>query len=134
MFQRKKFFIIYFSLFFLLQPHLLEQREKCQEKHNEAKNLKDGIDRRSRLVTNILRKYLTDQEYNEYEHFIRMKSTLLMDTKDIEENINELEKQIQHYFNHSSTSMTNPPKSNSLSINLENFQTNNYSKPISTTA
>ncbi len=83
------------NFYFLFQTSLLERREKAQQKHDEAKSLKDGIDRRSRLVTNILRKYFSNEQYDDYEHFIRMKSTLLMDGKDLEENILILEKQIQ---------------------------------------
>lgn len=78
-----------------MQASLLDRREKIQEKHNEAKSLKDGIDRRSRVVTNILRKYLSAEQCDDYDHFIRMKSTLLIDAKDIEENIALLDKQRQ---------------------------------------
>lgn len=78
------------------QVHLLEQRTKIREKHDEAKTLKDGIDRRSRLVTKFLRKYLSNEQFDDYEHFIRMKSILLMDGKDLEENIAYLHKQFDH--------------------------------------
>jgi len=100
----------------ILRQIYLNNVKKIQQKHDEAKSLKDGIDRRSRLVTTILRKYLSNEEFDDYEHFIRMKSTLLMDTKDIEENIVFLQKQIpstNSHFNNSST---------------------NHCKPISTTA
>jgi protein Shroom len=109
----------------LFQANLLEQREKIQQKHDEAKTLKDGIDRRSRLVTNILRKYLSDEQFDDYEHFIRMKSTLLMDTKDTEETITFLQKQIQISLNSSSISH--------LENSLDHLPTN-YCKSISTTA
>ncbi len=102
---------------------MLEQREKIQQKHDEAKSLKDGIDRRSRLVTNILRKYFSDEQFDDYEHFIRMKSTLLMDAKDIEENIIFLQKQIQNFLHSSSISHFN---------HVDHLQTN-YCKSISTT-
>lgn len=85
----------------LFQVHLLEQRAKIREKHDEAKNLKDGIDRRSRLVTNFLRKYLSNEQFDDYEHFIRMKSNLLIDSKDLEENIAYLHKQFDHCRVHS---------------------------------
>ena len=82
--------------------------------------MKDGIDRRSRLVTTILRKYLSQEQFNDFEHFIRMKSILLMDEKDIEENLTFLQKQI----------LLNTSSNNSQ---FEYSQTN-FSKPISTTA
>ncbi|CAF0860685.1 unnamed protein product [Rotaria sp. Silwood1] len=98
------------------KANLLERREKIQEKHNEAKSLKDGIDRRSRLVTNILRKYLSDEQIDDYDHFIRMKSALLIDAKDFEENIAFLQKQIEILLNTSSLSSSSSPSSPSSSI------------------
>ena len=138
--------------FFLFQASLLERREKIQQKHDEAKSLKDGIDRRSRLVTNILQKYLSDEQFDEYDHFIRMKSTLLIDTTDIEENIALIQKQIQILLNTSSSSIVNNQQYSSTSSvsllenlqrsnstissssnNVDNVQTN-YFTTISTTA
>ena len=55
-------------------------------------------------MTNILRKYLTNEQFDDYEHFIRMISTLLMDAKDVEENISIVEKQI-----HILTAFGSPP-------------------------
>ncbi len=108
------------------QASLIERREKAQQKHDEAKSLKDGIDRRSRLVTNILRKYFSDEQYDDYEHFIRMKSTLLMDAKDIEENLFIVEKQIQILKNLSSKDLH-------TTNNNENLKRNSL-KIISSTA
>ena len=74
---------------------LLERREKIQQKHDEAKSLKNGIDRRSHLITNILRKYFSNEQIDDYDHFIRMKSTLLIDSQDIEEKIAFIENQLK---------------------------------------
>ncbi|CAF4212923.1 unnamed protein product [Rotaria magnacalcarata] len=130
-----------------LQASLLERREKIQQKHDEAKSLKDGIDRRSRLVTNILRKYFSDEQYDEYDHFIRMKSALLIDAKDIEENTAFIQKQIDILLNPSSSSSVvnnqqysstssislfeNLPRTNSISSSssshkIDNLQTNYF--------
>lgn len=57
-------------------------------------------------MNTILRKYFSNEQYDDYEHFIRMKSTLLMDEKDLEENIQILEKQIE-IFNQLSNSNEN---------------------------
>ncbi|CAF3613339.1 unnamed protein product [Adineta steineri] len=106
---------------------LIDRREKAQQKHDEAKALKDGIDRRSRLVTNILRKYFSNEQYDDYEHFVRMKSTLLMDEKDIEENLLTIEKQIEvlnHILIRDYQTLSNP---------AENLQTNSL-KFITSTA
>ena len=87
--------------------------------------MKDGIDRRSRTVTSILRKYFSNEQYDDYEHFIRMKSALLIDGKENEENMSIIEKQI-HIFNH--ILMTDYPH-----VSTDNLQTNSW-KPISSTA
>ena len=113
----------------MFQASLIEQREKIRQKHDEAKSLKDGIDRRSRLVTNILRKYYSNEQYDDYEHFIRMKSTLLMDEKDIEENILIIEKQIEILNKLLKSDFQNLHTSN----NGENFKSNSL-KIISSTA
>lgn len=135
-------------MIFFKQATFIERREKIQQKHDEAKALKDGIDRRSRLVTNILRKYFTDEQYDDYDHFIRMKSTLLIDGKDLEENIAFTQKQMEILLNKSSSpsNVNNQPYSSTSSISLfenltnsstsnklDNLQTNYYN-PISTTA
>ena len=114
---------------FLFQASLIDRREKAQQKHDEAKSLKDGIDRRSRTVTTILRKYFSNEQYDDYEHFIRMKSTLLIDGKENEENISIIEKQID-IFNH--ILMTDYPHV-STGNSADNLQTNSW-KPISSTA
>jgi len=115
--------------FFRLQTSLIERREKVQQKHDEAKSFQDGLDRRSRFVTNILRKYFSNEQYDDYEHFIRMKSTLLMDGKDIEENISIIEKQIEILNNLSIADFQNLSTSN----NAEILQRNSL-KSISSTA
>ena len=71
-----------------------DQRLKIQQKYDEAKYLKEGIDRRNRFLTTTLEKYFSKDHLDDYEYFIRMKSTLLMDKKDLEEQIVLLEKQI----------------------------------------
>ncbi|CAF1147644.1 unnamed protein product [Didymodactylos carnosus] len=53
----------------------------------ELRTLVDGIDRRSRIVCDILRQYLNDEQYVDYDYYIKMKSTLHMDLKDIEQQI-----------------------------------------------
>lgn len=100
---------------------LIDRREKAQQKHDEAKALKDGIDRRSRLVTNILRKYLTSEQFDDYEHFIRMISTLLMDAKDVEENISMVEKQIHILTTFASAPAVNSDPNHRYSSSMLDF-------------
>ncbi len=72
----------------------MSSRDQIQEKHEDAKSLKEGIDRRSKQVAVYLRKYLTSEEYADYEHFIKMKSKLTMESQEIEDKIKLGEEQL----------------------------------------
>lgn len=60
----------------------------------EAKVLKESIDRRSISVSSILCKYLNSEEYSDYDHFINMKAKLIMDLREIGEKIKLGEEQL----------------------------------------
>ncbi len=70
-------------------------RDQIREKHEDAKSLKEGIDRRSKAVAGYLRRYLTPDEFADYEHFIKMKSKLAMETQEIEDQIRLGEEQLK---------------------------------------
>ena len=65
------------------------------EQLNEAKRLKESIDRRSSAVSQFLRKYLGDDDYADYDHFVKMKSKLIMDSKEINDKVKLGEEQMQ---------------------------------------
>ncbi|XP_056638941.1 protein Shroom-like isoform X2 [Diorhabda sublineata] len=70
------------------------KRDKLLDQLEEAKKLKESIDRRSVNVSNILYKYLNSEEYADYDHFINMKAKLLMDSKEISDKIKLGEEQL----------------------------------------
>ncbi|KAJ8969204.1 hypothetical protein NQ317_012667 [Molorchus minor] len=70
------------------------KRDKLLEQLEEAKKLKECIDRRSVSVSNILYKYLNSEEYADYDHFINMKAKLIMDSKEISDKIKLGEEQL----------------------------------------
>ncbi|CAH0547735.1 unnamed protein product [Brassicogethes aeneus] len=77
------------------EKRILEsKRDKLQDQLEEAKKLKDCIDRRSVSVSNILYKYLNSEEYADYDHFINMKAKLIMDSKEISDKIKLGEEQL----------------------------------------
>lgn len=89
------FLNLFLNLFFLLFQRILEaKRDKLQDQLQEAKNLKECIDRRSVSVANILYKYLNSEEYADYDHFINMKAKLIMDSKEISDKIKLGEEQL----------------------------------------
>lgn len=54
---------------------------------DEAKILKENIDRRSAQVSSFLQKYLTVEEYADYHHFVKMKAKLIIDAREIDDKI-----------------------------------------------
>ena len=84
-----------FGFFSFHQTSLMIKRDEVSEKHGDAKLLKEGIDRRSVQVSGYLKKYLTSEEYDNYEYFIKMKSKLTMAQQEIEDKIKLGEEQLQ---------------------------------------
>ncbi|XP_066250853.1 protein Shroom isoform X1 [Euwallacea similis] len=77
------------------EKSILESKwNKLQDQLEEAKNLKESIDKRSVNVSNILYKYLSTEEYADYDHFINMKAKLIMDSKEIQDKIKLGEEQL----------------------------------------
>ncbi|XP_030765661.1 protein Shroom-like isoform X2 [Sitophilus oryzae] len=73
---------------------LESKRDKLQDQLEEAKKLKECIDKRSVNVSNILYKYLNSEEYSDYDHFINMRAKLIMDSKEINDKIKLGEEQL----------------------------------------
>ena len=65
------------------------------EQLDEAKRLKESIDRRSTMVSRFLQNYLSDSDYADYEHFVKMKAKLIMDSREISDKIKLGEEQLQ---------------------------------------
>ncbi|NWT44255.1 SHRM1 protein, partial [Rissa tridactyla] len=78
-----------------------EEKQSLNERHKllsrqreDAKDLKENLDRRERVVSGILAKYLTDQQLQDYRRFVQLKTSLLIEQKDLEEQIKFLEEQL----------------------------------------
>ncbi|XP_069620111.1 protein Shroom1 isoform X1 [Ranitomeya imitator] len=79
-----------------------EEMQSLKERHNllsrqreDAKDLKDNLDRRDQVVTGILAKYLSETQLQDYKHFVRLKTTYLIEQKDLDEKIKFLEGQLE---------------------------------------
>lgn len=70
------------------------KRDKLLEQLEEAKRLKENIDRRSRQVANLLSKYLSQDEFDDYTHFVTMKAKLVVDQRELEDKIKLGEEQL----------------------------------------
>ncbi|XP_050057324.1 protein Shroom isoform X5 [Aphis gossypii] len=74
---------------------LEEKKCKLTDQLEEAKELKENIDRRGDFVSTILSRYLTADEYSDYDHFIAMKAKLLIDAREIADKIQLGEEQLR---------------------------------------
>jgi len=74
---------------------LEEKKCKLTGQLEEAKELKENIDRRGDFVSTILSRYLTADEYSDYDHFIAMKAKLLIDAREIADKIQLGEEQLR---------------------------------------
>ncbi|KFU92305.1 Protein Shroom1, partial [Chaetura pelagica] len=79
-----------------------EEKQSLNERHKllsrqreDAKDLKENLDRRGRVVSGILAKYLTEQQLQDYQHFVQVKTSLLIEQKDLEEQIKFFEEQLE---------------------------------------
>ncbi|XP_015122984.1 uncharacterized protein LOC107045283 [Diachasma alloeum] len=73
---------------------LESKRDKLLEQLEEAKTLKINIDKRSSNVSAILAKYLNDEEFADYQHFINMKTKLIMDSRELQDKVKLGEEQL----------------------------------------
>ncbi|NWW66814.1 SHRM1 protein, partial [Ifrita kowaldi] len=75
----------------------LNARHKLlSQQREDAKDLKKNLDRRERVVSGILAKYLTEQQLQDYQHFVQVKTSLLIEQKDLEEQIKFSKEQLDN--------------------------------------
>ena len=80
----------------ILQASLILKKEKLQGQLTEAKNLQENIDRRSKVVHDILQKYLSTYELQDYEAFVMKKSKFIMENREISDRIALCEEQMRN--------------------------------------
>ncbi|XP_034168144.2 protein Shroom2 isoform X6 [Pangasianodon hypophthalmus] len=74
---------------------LMEKRKLLIQQHEDAKELKDNLDRRERVVYDILASYLQEENLADYEHFVKMKSALIIEQRKLEDKIKLGEEQLK---------------------------------------
>ncbi|NXM75289.1 SHRM1 protein, partial [Serilophus lunatus] len=72
-----------------------ERLKLLSQQREDAKDLKENLERRERVVSAILAKYLTEQQLQDYQHFVQAKTSLLIEQKDLEEQMKFLEEQLE---------------------------------------
>ncbi|XP_075937624.1 protein Shroom2 [Anarhichas minor] len=74
---------------------LAEKRKLLIRQHEDAKELKENLDRRERLVYDILAHHLPEDGLTDYEHFVKMKSALIIEQRKLEDKIKLGEEQLK---------------------------------------
>lgn len=63
--------------------------------HEDAKELKENLDRRERLVTGVMEAHLNAEHLDDYKHFVKMKSALIIEQRKLEDKIKLGEEQLK---------------------------------------
>nr|XP_027809822.1 protein Shroom2 isoform X3 [Marmota flaviventris] len=77
---------------------LLEKQRVLIQQHEDAKELKENLDRRERIVFDILAAYLSEDSLADYAHFVKMKSALIIEQRELEDKIHLGEEQLKCLF------------------------------------
>ncbi|XP_053929957.1 protein Shroom2 isoform X1 [Cuculus canorus] len=77
------------------QRTLVEKQKLLTQQHEDAKELKENLDRRERIVFDILANYLSEENLADYEHFVKMKSALIIEQRELEDKIKLGEEQLK---------------------------------------
>ncbi|XP_068165212.1 protein Shroom2 isoform X2 [Antennarius striatus] len=74
---------------------LTEKRKLLMRQHEDAKELKENLDRRERLVSIIMEAHLDAESLDDYRHFVKMKSALIIEQRKLEDKIKLGEEQLK---------------------------------------
>ena len=79
-------------IYFLFQEQLRVKRDKLADQLEEAKKLKQNIDKRSFTVLSMLRKYFsitqnTEEILADYDKFIKTKARLIIETRQLNDKV-----------------------------------------------
>ncbi|XP_057686729.1 protein Shroom2-like isoform X2 [Corythoichthys intestinalis] len=74
---------------------LTEKRKLLMQQHEDAKELKENLDRRERLVSSIMEAHLDPEQLDDYRHFVKMKSALIIEQRKLEDKIKLGEEQLK---------------------------------------
>lgn len=80
---------------FCPQQSLNERHRLLSRQREDAKDLKENLDRRERVVLGILSKYIPESQLQDFKHFVQAKISLLIEQKHLEEQIKFLEEQLE---------------------------------------
>ncbi|XP_056157380.1 protein Shroom2-like isoform X2 [Lampris incognitus] len=74
---------------------LKEKRTLLMRQHEDAKELKENLDRREQLVSAVMEVHLDLESLDDYRHFVKMKSALIIEQRKLEDKIKLGEEQLK---------------------------------------
>uniref|UniRef100_A0A8C2MX11 ASD2 domain-containing protein n=1 Tax=Cricetulus griseus TaxID=10029 RepID=A0A8C2MX11_CRIGR len=77
---------------------LLEKQRILTHKHEDSKELKENLDHLECIVFDIPANYLSEESLADYEHFVKMKSSLIIEQRELEDKIHLCEEQLKCLF------------------------------------
>ncbi|XP_069869082.1 protein Shroom3 isoform X3 [Dipodomys merriami] len=93
---------------------LNEKRKVLAGQHEDARELKENLDRRERAVLAILANYLSEEQLQDYQHFVKMKSTLLIEQRKLDDKIKLGQEQVKCLLESLPSNFT--PKTGALAL------------------
>uniref|UniRef100_A0A3B3US96 ASD2 domain-containing protein n=1 Tax=Poecilia latipinna TaxID=48699 RepID=A0A3B3US96_9TELE len=97
---------------------LTEKRKLLMRQHDDAKELKENLDRRERLVFAIMEAHLDTENLDDYRHFVKMKSALIIEQRKLDDKIKLGEEQLK------CLTESLPPEQRSRNVRLLQSQKN----------
>lgn len=79
----------------LPQLVLIEKKQQLTNQLADAKELKEHVDGREKLVFSMVSRYLPQDQLQDYQHFVKMKSALIIEQRELEEKIKLGEEQLK---------------------------------------
>ncbi|KAK2098659.1 Protein Shroom3 [Saguinus oedipus] len=74
---------------------LSEKRKILAGQHEDAWELKENLDHREWMVLGILANYLLEEQLHDYQHFMKMKSTLHIEQRKLDDKIKLGQEQVK---------------------------------------
>ncbi|CAH6779989.1 Shroom4 [Phodopus roborovskii] len=74
---------------------LMEKKQQLTNQLADAKELKEHVGRREKLVFSMVSRYLPQDQLQDYQHFVKMKSALIIEQRELEEKIKLGEEQLR---------------------------------------
>uniref|UniRef100_A0AAV2LD59 ASD2 domain-containing protein n=1 Tax=Knipowitschia caucasica TaxID=637954 RepID=A0AAV2LD59_KNICA len=71
---------------------LTEKRKLLMRQHEDAKELKENLDRRERMVSVVMETHLSPASLDDYRHFVKMKSALIIEQRRLEDKVKNWER------------------------------------------